>query len=182
MRFFLILSSLILASCVAIPRGSYYFPTHPLGEAKSGTCDKNSNKIALEIPLEEGITITSSLLSNIDGTSTLSIYISLSEGTSISLASNDVIWQGTHQAPEKYIIDEWNYKLLVGEKVIQIYRGNKFEYDKSFGAKIIMDKLEHSDFSLILPEFMINGSKIQLDPIKFKFRSGEVQWLPKLNC
>ena len=182
MRLFLILSILVLCSCVAIPRGSYYYPTHPLGEAKSGTCDKNSNKISLEIPLEKGIRVGSSLRSNIDGTSTLSVNIFLPENTRIVLASNKIILQGTNDAPETYAIREWKDKTLIGEKIIHVYRGTEFIYDKSFGTELLMGKLNSNNYSLTLPEIIIDGSKVKLDPIVFTFRTGEVQWLPKLNC
>jgi hypothetical protein len=49
-----------------------------------------------------------------------------------------VIWKGTKQGPEKYIIEAWSYKRLVGGKVVQRYRVHGFEYDKSYGADIIM--------------------------------------------
>ena len=182
MRLFLTLSILVLCSCVAIPRGSYYYPTHPLGEAKSGTCDKNSNKITLEIPLEKGIRIGSSLRSNIDGTSTLSVHILLPEKTRIVLTSNNIIFQSKNAAPETYAIKEWKDKTLIGEKIIHIYRGTEFVYDKSFGTELLMSKLNSNDYNLTLPEMIIDGSKVKLDPIVFRLRTGEVQWLPKLNC
>ena len=182
MRLFLIMLSAVLVGCIAKPRGVYYEPSHPLGVASSNTCDANSNKIKIEIPLEEGVLLNASLQSDIEGSYNLLIHFEIAENKIVELQSDKISVSSSNSETKTYQVDEWKDNVLVGGKVIQSYQGMNFEYDKSFGGKFSIGELSENWLKISIPEFVASGSHIRLKPIEFKRVPGNVQWLPKLNC
>ncbi|RUP74981.1 hypothetical protein C7Y69_21400 [Alteromonas sp. KS69] len=180
--FLLIILSLALVGCIAKPRGSYYQPFHPLGQAASRTCDANSNKVRLEITIEDGITMQTHLLETSNGSFVLEIGFVLEKNKEIKLHSDSIAIQFNEEKSLLVSLKEWKKRILVGGVVKQKYRGSVFEYNMSYSESISITESIGNTLKVTVPEFEVSGQRRQLAPIVFKKKSGEVQWLPKLNC
>ena len=179
---FIVFLNLSLVGCIAKPRGTYYQPFHPLGQSFSRSCDHNSNKERIEIPIIEGVLLQSSLIEEKTGTFVLSISFVLEEGKSIRLLSDNISVQINGNKPMIYSLKEWQDGVLVGGVVKQNYHEMILTYNKSFGEKVNIGANIGDTLKIEVPEVEISSGRIKLAPIEFKKMSGEVQWLPKLNC
>lgn len=81
-----------------------------------------------------------------------------------------------------YRLKSGKKRILVGGVVKQKYRGSVFEYNMSYSESISITESIGNTLKVTVPEFEVSGQRRQLVPIVFKKKSGEVQWLPKLNC
>ncbi|WP_158681642.1 hypothetical protein [Microbulbifer pacificus] len=182
MRPVILIFTVILSGCIAVPRGDYYRPVHPEGKTSSRTCDPGGNQEILSLEIRPGVTFQSSI--NTSETSEKDIWVSfrIEDGHELELASNilEVSIDGTAFSTSK--IDSWSPINLKGGTEVYFINGKKFDDAKSFSGKVNIGILDPEKISLRTPAIYIDRETIRVLDVEFELRSGELQWVPRLNC
>lgn len=174
--------SVILSGCVAIPRGEYYFPSHPVGVARSGSCDHNGNKVNLSITLEEKITLEASLNPAAHDDVILKLGFLIPTGTSVKLSASSISLAIEDSSFFEHEITEWKSLFLVGGQESMMLGTTEIKFAKQYWSDTTINNAYKKRVVVKIPNILIGEKATTIEPIVFEFKSGEWQILPLLNC
>jgi len=182
MKIFLLLLVVSLVGCVAIPRGTYYMPTNPIGESRSQTCDFNGNKVNLTILLNQNVRLEAHLIPIQNDSLELKFGFLVPKNSRINLSSNTVYISTEKYNSEQYEIIQWGSLILDGGEESLFIGKDEFKHAKQYWNEVIIKNTGQKKVTLNMPHFSISGVDINLEPIIFELKSGELHWFPALNC
>ncbi len=181
MKIFLALLICFMAGCVAIPRGTYYTPIYSNGKPHSQSCDSNANKVALTIEANKNVRLELSLIPNAKNNLELKMGLIINKGSRVELTQNSIYIESFSK--KEYILPEWKPLVLFGGET-SIWLGGKEEkyFFKQYWSVVELTAPNTRKYIIYLPQMLIDGQSVILEPIVFELRSGELQIFPALNC